>query len=235
MILHPNSDYVREMQLILAMDLKSGTVVHGSGGERAGYRPLTWGAAPSAVPDAFVSHIRPRFLYIADLDRIERKGDHIREITACSRLVEQCYVDRGCRSPSDLLTIDRVVNVIGTETGGADLSVYTGGYLSIDVKGGHTIPSGEDPVRCLESAEDLGFGGCILLNISAVGTRSGVRGQRLGELRAAYHKPLLYGGGVATMDDIGALADAGFDGAIVATGIHTGAIPLDVIRRGSLC
>jgi phosphoribosylformimino-5-aminoimidazole carboxamide ribotide isomerase len=235
MIFYPNSDYVREMQLILAMDLKSGTVMHGSRGERASYRPLVWGAAPSAVPDSFISHIRPRFLYIADLDRIEGTGDNIREIIACSRLVEQCYVDRGSRSPSDLLTLDRVVNVIGTETGGKDLSAYTGGYLSLDVKDGRIIPTGEDPVRFLESVGKMEFNGCILLNISAVGTGSGLGGERLGELRRAYRKPLFYGGGVATMHDIEALTHAGFDGAIIATGLHTGAIPLEAIRRGSVC
>ncbi|MDD1666553.1 MAG: nickel transporter, partial [Methanomicrobiales archaeon] len=35
--------------------------------------------------------------------------------------------------------------------------------------------------------------------------------------------------------DLEELRDAGFDGAIVATGVHRGAIPLEWVRRGSLC
>ena len=106
------------MELILAIDLLHGLVVHGKSGDRSGYLPLTWGASPTADPVAFVRHITPRFLYIADLDRIEGRGDHDAIVEQCTRLVACCYVDRGCRSPADLLRIDRLRNVIGTETGG---------------------------------------------------------------------------------------------------------------------
>jgi phosphoribosylformimino-5-aminoimidazole carboxamide ribotide isomerase len=235
MIFYPNSDYVSGMQLILAMDLKDGVVVHGSRGDRAGYRPLTWGAAPSAVPTEFVRSIRPRFIYIADLDRIEHSGDNTREISACAPLVSACYVDRGCRSPADLLAMDHVINIIGTETAGDDLGRYAGGYLSIDLRNGRVIPSGVDPVGVLESARQMAFDGCLVLNISSVGTECGLTGQPLEKMRSAYDGPLLYGGGVASMPDLERLHEAGFDGAVVATGIHRGMIPLDLIRRGSFC
>lgn len=223
------------MQLILAMDLKNGMVVHGSRGERAGYRPLTWGAAPSAVPAEFVLSIRPRFIYIADLDRIDHAGDNLGAISACATLVGACYVDRGCRSPADLLAMNHVINIIGTETAGGDLGSFSGGYLSIDIRNGRVIPSGADPIGVLESARHMAFDGCLVLNISSVGTECGLEDQPLEKMRDAYDRPLLYGGGVASMRDLERLNEAGFDGAVVATGLHRGMIPLDLIRRGSLC
>ena len=36
-------------------------------------------------------------------------------------------------------------------------------------------------------------------------------------------------------DSLDMLADAGFDGAIIATALHSGRIPLEWIRRGRVC
>ena len=57
----------------------------------------------------------------------------------------------------------------------------------------------------------------------------------LEKMRAAYHRKLFYGGGVATIEDLQLLSDAGFDGAIIATALHHGAVPLAWIRRGYCC
>jgi phosphoribosylformimino-5-aminoimidazole carboxamide ribotide isomerase len=183
----------------------------------------------------FVKAVAPKFLYIADLDRIEGSGSHDAIISACSEFVTRCYVDRGCRSPDDMLAGDRITNVIGTETGGSDLLRYHGGMLSIDVKDGHVIPSGADPIRVLRTARSWHFEGCILLNLGAVGTEKGTNPQTLGEWRDAYDKRLLYGGGVADVRDLDRIHDAGFDGAIIATALHKGAVPMEWIRRGVFC
>ncbi len=222
------------MDLILAMDLKGGLVVHGRSGERAGYLPLTWGAAPAAEPVPFVSHIAPRFLYIADLDRIAGKKPHDAVIVSCARLVERCYVDRGTRFPEDVLTGPGLVAVVGTETAAGPISGYRG-FLSVDVKDGRTIPEGRDPCEILKMANNLHFDGCILLNISAVGTGSLPAQEILETYRMAYEGTLLYGGGVAGEGDLGKIRDSGFDGAIIGTALHRGAIPLEWIRRGSFC
>jgi phosphoribosylformimino-5-aminoimidazole carboxamide ribotide isomerase len=223
------------MELILAIDLLHGLVVHGKSGDRSGYLPLTWGASPTAYPVAFVSHIIPRFLYIADLDRIEGRGDHDEIIEQCTRLVACSYVDRGSRSPADLLWLDRLRNVIGTETGGSDLSVYKGGYLSIDIKNGRVVPSGDDPIATLFRAGEWSFEGCIILNISDVGTSRGLATRALDQMRNAYGGRLIYGGGVSSEEDLVLLRDAGFDGAILATALHKGSISIDLMRRGIFC
>ena len=223
------------MKLILAMDLRNNLVVHGKSGERAGYKPLDWGCSPTAEPAGFVKAIAPRYIYIADLDRIEGTGSHDRIVRDCARKVSTCYVDRGCRSPHDMLDGYHIRNIIGTETGGADLGNYMGGWLSIDIKNGRVIPSGGNPVDMLRQANGWKFEGCIILNIGAVGTETGLARETLEAMRAAYHGKLFYGGGVATIGDLQLLGDAGFDGAIIATALHHGAVPPAWIRRGRIC
>ncbi len=226
------------MELILALDLKGGLVVHGREGKRASYRPLTWGLAPSAEPHAYVSTLKPRFLYIADLDGIEGGRPQDDAVRRCASLVERCYLDRGCRTPAECDEIADVTPVVGTETAAASidgLAGYRGGYLSVDVRDGRVIPWGMDPVAVLERAAAMSFEGCIVLNIAAVGTQTGLSRERLARMRAAYTGRLLYGGGIAGTDDIALLADAGFDGAIVATAVHRGAIPLVWLQRGCPC
>ncbi len=223
------------MKLILAMDLKGGLVVHGKSGQRTAYKPLDWGCSPTAEPAGFIRAIAPKYLYIADLDRIGGTGSHDRIAAECARQVSACFLDRGCRSPDDLLSGYHIINIIGTETGGEDLSGYGGCFLSLDTKNGRITPSGRDPVDILRQANSWRFDGCIFLDISAVGTESGLKEDTLTKMRSAYHRKLFYGGGVATIRDLYMLRDAGFDGAIIATALHRGTIPMEWIRRGYVC
>ncbi|MFA5348425.1 MAG: HisA/HisF-related TIM barrel protein [Methanoregula sp.] len=217
------------------MDLRQNMVVHGKSGLRETYKPLDWGCSPTAEPLGFVKAIGPEYLYIADLDRIEGTGSHDAIIQKCAENVRCCYVDRGCHSPDDMLSGDHIVNIVGTETGGGDLSRYHEGCLSIDVKQGLVIPSGKDPVEVLTSAQHWDFDGCILLNISAVGTEIGIEGHVLEKLRRAYSGKLFYGGGVATIGDLEIISNAGFDGVIISTALHKGIVPIEWIRRGRCC
>ena len=223
------------MELVLAMDLKKNLVVHGKSGHRETYRPLDWGCSPTADPVGFVKAIAPKYIYIADLDRIEGAGSHDPIVRECARNVSACYLDRGCRSPDDLLDGYHIRNIVGTETGGANLSQYTGGFLSLDIKDGRVIPNGRDLVDMLRQANGWKFEGCIILNIGAVGTEQGLKLETLDAMRAACHRELFWGGGVGTIADLEMLRDAGFDGAIIATALHRGKIPLAWIRKGSLC
>jgi phosphoribosylformimino-5-aminoimidazole carboxamide ribotide isomerase len=223
------------MKLILAMDLRQNLVVHGKSGQREDYKPLDWGFSPTAEPVSFVKIIRPKYLYIADLDRIEGTGSHDFIIQKCAENVRCCYVDRGSHSPDDMLEGEHIMNVVGTETGGSDLSRYHGGFLSIDIKGGLVIPFMRDPLEVVASAQDWDFDGCILLNVSAVGTESGIDQAMLEKIRGAYNRQLLYGGGIATPADLEKLSETGFDGAIISTAFHRGIIPVEWLRRGWCC
>jgi phosphoribosylformimino-5-aminoimidazole carboxamide ribotide isomerase len=223
------------MKLFLAMDLRQNLVVHGKSGQRETYKPLDWGISPTAEPLGYIRTVRPKYLYIADLDRIEGTGSHDGLIRRIAKEVRCCFVDRGCRFPQDFLNGDTIVNIVGTETGGSNLSRYRGGFLSIDIKNDRVIPCGKTPSEVLASARRLDFDGCILLNVSAVGTGQGISRMALKQLKKAYDRPLYYGGGVATTADLEEISRSGFDGAIVSTAVHRGTIPVDWIRRGSCC
>ena len=223
------------MELILAMDLRQNLVVHGKSGNRATYKPLEWGLAPTAEPLGYLAALRPKCLYIADLDRIEGTGSHDTIVRQCAEQVTCCYVDRGYRSSEDMLTWKNIKNIIGTETGGDDLLRSQGVFLKIDVKAGRVIPYGITPEIFLNQCSHWNFEGCIILNIGAVGTESGMDTQALKSLRAAYDGKLLYGGGVATISDLETISAAEFDGAIIATALHRGQIPVEWIRRGTCC
>lgn len=223
------------MELVLAIDLKGGQVVHGMKGDRMTYRPLRWGPAPSADPVPFIKFLKPRHIYIADLDRIEGVSNHDQVIFQCAEMVERCYVDRGCRSPADYLSANQVVNVVGTETAGQDLSIYHGGYLSIDVKNGVVVPHGSTPGTVLGVLEDLSFEGCIILNIGAVGTHKIPGHTELERWRSQYSGRLLYGGGVSGLEDLTTLHHLGYDGAILSTAVHRGAVPYSLLQEGFLC
>jgi phosphoribosylformimino-5-aminoimidazole carboxamide ribotide isomerase len=97
------------------------------------------------------------------------------------------------------------------------------------------IPSGRNPEEYIRSVNELHFDGCILLDISGVGTSKGLDRVRLGNLRDAYLGKLLWGGGVASVADLELLANSGFDGAIIATALHNNTIPVEMIRRGTFC
>jgi len=223
------------MDLILAIDLKDGQVVHGTAGRRETYRPLDWAFSATAEPTGFLKVYHPKYVYIADLDRIEGTGDNTSQVVACAHLTERCYADRGLTSPKDALDTAGIIDLIGTETGYGALDAVTGGFVSVDIKEGRVIPSGEDPAAFLERLDAGNVQGCIILNITSVGTGLGVDAQEAARMRAAFGGTLIYGGGVAGVEDLAVLSGAGFDGAIVATAVHTGAIPLAWVRRGAVC
>ena len=192
------------MKVILAMDLMDGYVVHGKSGNRDQYKPLTWGLSPSAEPLSYLSVMKPKYAYVADLDRIGMCGDHTETILRLASIPEKLWVDRGCSIPEEYLP--GIANIVGTETADAPFEEFTGGYLSVDVKDGTVIPDGLDPVEMIREADKYAFDGIILLNISSVGTESGIDVDFAKRIRAATKKPLLYGGGVNTIKDLRILA-----------------------------
>ena len=77
---------------------------------------------------------------------------------------------------------------------------------------------------------------CLSLwNMSSVGTTTGIDPSYAQQLRSSTAKKLYYGGGVRSVYDLHILADSGFDGAIIATAVHKGNIPLEVVQEGSFC
>lgn len=223
------------MNLYLATDLKSGLIVHGKSGMRESYIPVSSLHADTAEPIRFIEQVRPKYLYIADLDRICGIGNHDSLIPALAERTESILLDRGCKGPDDVLNIPGVENIIGTETAAETLDQFSGGVLSVDIKNDLVIPWNTDPALFLSSCNRYRFEMIILLDIGRVGTGRGLSHDMLKAFRAAWSGPLLWGGGVSSVDDLVILAQAGFDGAIIATAVHTGKIPVEYIRSGTFC
>jgi len=225
------------MKIILAVDILAGQVVHGYKGERYHYQPLDWGKAQSVIPHEYISEMGAKHIYLADLDRISGTGDNNADIYTCEGISETAFLNRGARTPDDAFPAPWIKNVVSTETCSGDPASYATSfdYFSVVVKDGKALPDNSDPVTRLREAEAWDFEGCVLLNLSGVGTKTGFGGLDLSALRDSCTRPLLYGGGVATLEDLRTLADIGFDGAIIATAVHTGEIPLHILQDGELC
>jgi uncharacterized protein related to proFAR isomerase len=94
------------VRIIPVIDLKAGNVVRAFRGERAAYAPietpLAAGSAPGAIVAGFLRLFDFDTIYIADLDAIERCGDHAEAIDALARSFPQIsfWVDSGSLMPS---------------------------------------------------------------------------------------------------------------------------------------
>jgi phosphoribosylformimino-5-aminoimidazole carboxamide ribotide isomerase len=85
------------------------------------------------------------------------------------------------------------------------------------------IPPGEPAHRVVARAAAAGAGAVIVIDLARVGTGRGLDLGLISRVRdAAAGLTLLAGGGVRGMEDIARLADAGCDGALVATALHDG-------------
>ena len=111
--------------------------------------------------------------------------------------------------------------------------------LSVDVKDGKVIPCGSAPETVLRIARKLGSLRGASSSTSVLSGREmgllAVDRPSLESWRSAYDGRLLYGGGVASVADLEIIRDAGFDGAIIATALHKGAVPAEWIRGGYCC
>src|SRR5262245_7747502 len=96
------------MLVIPVLDLMAGQVVHARRGDRSAYRPLQSKLTPSSEPVEVVAallSVAPfTAIYVADLDAIQRHGDHREAL----RLIQaefpalNVWLDAGFSAPADL-------------------------------------------------------------------------------------------------------------------------------------
>jgi phosphoribosylformimino-5-aminoimidazole carboxamide ribotide isomerase len=107
--------------------------------------------------------------------------------------------------------------------------------LSLDLREGRLLggsPAVErlDPVDLASLAWAAGIRSFIVLDLARVGSGDGVQTAVAMTLRAAVPgAEIIVGGGVRGAADVRELARAGFDGVLVATALHTGAITATAI------
>ena len=202
---------------------------------------------PVAVLRAFHSALGIHECYVADLDAIQGGAVQrrlLQELAAFhTGFSGSLIVDAGTRLPEgalEVLSCGASDVVVGLETlqafsdlqSIADLVGPPRVVFSLDLRLGNPIVhpamqdargAGPDPLMLAEQAASAGAGSLLVLDLGRVGTGCGVDLGLLESLRRRLPGTrLLAGGGVLTRLDLERMRDAGCDGALVASAIHTG-------------
>lgn len=230
-------------RIIFVLDIFNGRVVHAVRGERDRYQPIHKFSriCDTSDPLEIVKTLKPREVYIADLNRLQGMGDNFEVIRRISRLCSS-MVDLGAASLQDVksgLNIASTV-VLGTETSSLALieeAAQRFPYainVSIDIKNGIVLTRDEklnlDPLELIDILNSYQIKDLIILELSRVGTERGIDREFLKKAAINSDHDLLLGGGIRNLEDLKLLGELGIKGALVATSIHTGRIPLGMIQ-----
>lgn len=225
------------MRCIFVLDILNGAVVHAVRGERSRYEPIAGFSqiVSTSEPLGILQELHPREVYIADLNLLTGRGDNLAVIKKISTLA-RTMADTGISKAGDLDSLPASVSlVLGTETASLQLIEEAARdrriVVSIDMMKRKVLARDPDlarqtPLQLLQRLNGLKLEGVILLELDRVGTSAGLDEQFLEEAIAATKHPLILGGGVKEEDDLRALEEMGFSGALLATALHNGRIPV---------
>jgi len=216
---------------------------------------------PLALARTYLDSLGLTELYVADLDAIESRGStpprgpaaasHDPLVAAIAGLGATLWLDAGVRSvaeASHARELGATKVVIGLETlpsydalaeicgsVGAEAVVF-----SLDLRNGVPVfaagfPSDDSAGVVAARAADCGATSIIALDLARVGTETGPDLALIARLRAVVPAvTLLAGGGVRGREDLAMLADAGCDGALVATALQDGRLSAEDVRAARL-
>lgn len=221
------------MKIFFVLDIKKGIAVHAERGEREKYRPVEEKSLllKTSDPISIVETLRPRFLYVADLDRIAGNGDNLRIVESLAGKVEELIADCGFREVEELEGL-KFKPVLATET--FDITkIDRRCYVSLDIFDEFIDCSRRfrNFTEAIEFLNTLDLDGVIVLNVRRVGTMS-VDFELISKAVEISENPVLVGGGVGSLEDLKKLHEIGCKGALIATAIHRKKLPLHLIRDG---
>ena len=236
---------MNEFEVIPAVDMQDGQVVQLVGGERG--TETDYGDPVEAATEWVEAGAET--LHLVDLDGAfegERKN-----ADAIDAIVDACDVDLqlggGIRTAEDArglldLGLDRVI--LGTAAVEnpeivSEISETHPGTVtvSLDAKDGEVVVSGWqegtglDPVEAAARYEDLGAGAILFTNVDVEGQLDGVRTEPVERLAEAVDIPVIASGGVATIEDILALREAGASAVVVGSALYEGEFTLDDAKQ----
>jgi phosphoribosylformimino-5-aminoimidazole carboxamide ribotide isomerase len=228
-------------EVIPAVDVQDGEVVQLVQGERGTERRY---GDPVEAADRWVS-AGAGTLHLIDLDGAfegaQANQDAIRRILETTSVDVQ--VGGGIRSVSDAVTlleagVDRVI--LGTaavenpEIVGEISAEYPGSVMvSLDAKGGEVVVegwtegTGIDPVEAASRYADLGAASILFTDVDVEGQQTGVRTEPVRNLAESVDIPVVASGGVAEVEDVVALRDAGAAAVVVGTALYEGNFTLE--------
>jgi len=224
------------------MDLLNGTVVHAVKGERSKYKPIQSSMiCDSSDPFEIISSVKPREVYIADLDHIQEIGDNFEIIKKISGKTKT-MVDIGVKNTDDVKKCAQIAEmvIIGTETASFEVIEYAAlrfpGRInvSIDMKNGYVLTKDAAmemrPEDLVKRMNEIGIKDIIILDLGKVGTSAGIDEVFLKKIAEISNHNILVGGGIKDVNNIETLEKSGISGALAATALHNGNIPIGFIH-----
>ena len=231
-------------EVIPAVDLQDGEVVQLVGGERGTGR--TYGD-PVEAGERWVD-AGARSLHVVDLDgAFEGERVNVEAIdTLVSTVDVPVQLGGGIRTVEDALSlfelgVDRVIlSTAAVENPDLVAEIADehpdGVVVGLDAKErevvveGWTEGTGLNPAEAAGRYEDLGAAAILFTNVDVEGRMEGVRTEPVTRLAEAVDIPVIASGGVATVDDVVALRDAGAAAVVVGSALYEGTISLDAAQ-----
>lgn len=230
-----------EYEVIPAVDMQDGEVVQLVQGERGTEKRY---GDPTEAARRWVG-AGARTLHLVDLDgAFEGERTNASAVEAVLDAVSVgIQLGGGIRTAGDAIElldrgVDRVilgtaavenpeiVREIGDEHEGSVM-------VSLDAKGGEVVVSGWtegtglDPAEASVRYEELGAGAILFTNVDVEGRLEGVRTDPVRRIAEAVSIPVVASGGVASIEDIRALKQAGASAVVVGTALYKGRFTLE--------
>jgi len=233
-------------EVVPAVDVQDGRVVQLVGGERDTGK--TYGD-PVEAAGRWVE-AGARTLHLVDLDGAfegERENaDAIASVVGSVGPDIDTQLGGGIRTvedATDLLDagVDRVILGTAAVENPDIVAEISDAYpesvlVSLDAKDGEVVVSGWtegtglDPAEAAKRYADLGAGGILFTDVDVEGQLVGVRTDEVERVVEAVDIPVVASGGVATLDDVRALKEAGASAVVVGTALYEGKFTLEAAR-----
>jgi phosphoribosylformimino-5-aminoimidazole carboxamide ribotide isomerase len=230
-----------EFEVVPAVDMQDGEVVQLVQGERG--TETSYGD-PVEAARRWVD-AGARTLHLVDLDgAFEGERKNAAAVEAIVEAVDvPVQLGGGIRTAADARTlldggVDRVI--LGTAAVNDPGIVATisethpdSVVVSLDAKGGEVViegwteGTGIDPADAAGRYADLGAAGILFTDVDVEGRLTGVNTTTVERVVDAVSIPVIASGGVATLDDVRALRDAGAAAVVVGTALYEGRFTLD--------
>jgi len=244
------------LRVIPVLDLRGGRAVLARGGRREAYAPvrsrlLDGGAEgdPLALGRAYRDILDCDEWYVADLDALAGGAVQHALLKSLVGLGGRVLVDAAVSCPErarELVADGAARVVVGLETlpsfdalAAVARAIGPRVVFSLDLRGGAPLAQASlarTPLEIARGAVTAGAGAIIVLDLARIGGGRGVDLVLVAALRHAFpHVELLAGGGIGTPRDLERLADAGLDGALIASALHDGRVKREdvaAVRRG---
>ena len=239
------SDPFPDFEVVPAVDMQDGEVVQLVQGERGTEKRY---GDPVAAAKRWVD-AGAETLHLVDLDgAFEGERENADAVEAVVDAVDvPVQLGGGIRTAADATDLlDRGVErvILGTAAVEepelvAEISeAYPGRVMvSLDARDGEVVVSGWtegtglDPAAAASRYEDLGAGSILFTDVDVEGKQEGVQTEVTKRVVDAVDVPVVASGGVASLDDVRALKDAGAAAVVVGTALYEGTFTLAAAMR----